>query len=94
MARLRPLARRSGSHSNSAHETDPTRPAGRSIHMGSRHGVADTATSINGITPEPEAGSGRSVDDLDPLFPHEADCAGTDTAAASAACSTNDFIDC
>jgi len=62
--------------------------------MGRRHDIAGTAGSTNDITPEPEAGSARSVDDLDSLSPSAADSADTDAAAASAACPTNNFIAC
>ncbi len=92
LARLRPLARHSGSRSFSACETDPTRAARQTVQVERRHGVADTASSTNGITPEPGSGPISSVDDLGSLSPRAADCAGTDAPVAPATCATDDSL--
>jgi hypothetical protein len=93
MARLRPLARHSGSHSDSAREADSTRAAGRIVQVERGHSVTGTASSTNDIIPEPGSDPVRSVDGLGSLSPHAAGYAGTDTPIAPAVCPTGNSID-
>ena len=93
MARLRLLARHSGSYSDSAREADPTRAAGRIVQVERGHGVTGTASSTNDIIPEPGSNPVRSVDNLGSLSPHAAGYADTNAPIAPAVCPTGDSID-
>jgi hypothetical protein len=59
-----------------------------------RHGVDDTASSIDGIGPEPSPNQINSIDDLDSISSScTTDDASTDTLVASTACAADDAID-
>jgi hypothetical protein len=93
MACLRPLARHSGSRSLSVHEAGPIHTAGRRIQVERRHGIAGTVSPANGITPAPDSGPGRPVDNISALSPHTADCAHTNGPVAPAGYPTDHTVD-
>jgi hypothetical protein len=57
------------------------------------HGVAGTASSIDGIDPEPGSGPINSIDDLGSLTSRAADYTGTDAPVAPAARATGNSSD-
>src|SRR5262245_21853093 len=88
---LYPLARYRGVHSTPACESRPTRPKERSVQVERRYGIADTASPIGGIAPEPIPIQNSSIND--PISYSTTDNTGRETLVASTACAGNNTID-
>jgi hypothetical protein len=90
MADLNPLTRHCGIHSNSACEASSTCTAGRIVQVECGHGIAG---STNRINHKPGTSPISFIDDIGAFFPCKAICAGTDTFAIPATCTTDRSID-